>query len=157
MNAPRKCKSNSRGFSLIEVILALGLLAGVLIAMSWLFVMGAHHAKSGRTASEALAVARTILEETQGWGFHQTHLAYGLDGSAATYTVDTRLNSYASKWQPVLNQKLFDSYALIELESLSPTGTPPPLASTDAIGVTVTVHWIEKERARNIRVRTVRM
>lgn len=157
MNGRRKCASDSSGFSLIEVTLALGLLAGVLISMAWLFVMGTHHAKSGRTASEALAVARTILEETQGWGFHQTHLAYGLDGSAATYTVDTRTNSYAAKWQSVLDEKLVDSYASIELESLSSAVTPPAMASTDAIGVTVTVHWLEGERARSIQVRTVRM
>jgi type II secretory pathway component PulJ len=45
------------GFSLVEVVIALGLLAGVLITISGLFVMGAKQVKSGRASSEALAVA----------------------------------------------------------------------------------------------------
>jgi prepilin-type N-terminal cleavage/methylation domain-containing protein len=149
--------SGERGFSLIEVLLALGLLAAVLISTTWLLVIGSYQAKSGRTASEALSVAGTILEEMQGWGFRQTYLAYGLDGTATSYTIDTRSNSYASKWQSTLNSKLHNSYAIVELESLDSSGTPPPLAGTQTIGVTVRVFWVEGDRSRNIRVRTVRM
>jgi len=158
MSARRnRTTGGERGFSLIEVVLSLGLLAGVLISMTWLFVLGSHHAKSGRTASEALSVARTIIEETQGWGYNQTYLNYGLNGSAASYSVDSRTNSYAAKWQTLLNEKLLNSYALIELESLVPTGTPPALDSADAIGVTVTVVWFENKRERRVDLRMVRM
>lgn len=61
-------RSDERGFSLLEVILALGMLAAVLVSTTGLLVMGSYQTKSGRTASEALSVARTILEEMQGWG-----------------------------------------------------------------------------------------
>lgn len=148
---------DERGFSLIEVLLALGLLAAVLISTTWLLVIGSYQVKSGRTASEALSVAGTILEEMQGWGFQQTYLAYGLNGSATSYTIDTRTNSYASKWQSALDAKLRNSYAIVELESMSSSGTPPPLASTQTIGITVRIFWEEGERPRDIRVRTVRM
>ena len=148
-------RHEENGFSLIEVILALGLLAAVLVTMAGLLVLGAREAKSGRTASEALSVAQTILEETQGWGFRQTYSGFGFDGTATSYTVDTRTNSYASKWQAALDSKLFNSYAVIDLESLGP-GTPP-MASTQVIRVIVTVHWEEEKRPRRIRLGAVRM
>jgi type II secretory pathway pseudopilin PulG len=145
------------GFSLVEVIIALALLAGVLISMIGLFVLGGQQVKSGRTASEALAVAQSILEEMQGWGFHQTHLGYGLDGSATSYTIDTLNNSTASQWQPLLDSKLLNSYATIEIISVGPTNPAPSLATTRSIRLIVTVHWEEGIRARSIQLGAVRM
>ncbi len=145
------------GFSLIEVILAMALLAAVLISIASLFVFGEQQVKSGRTASEALAVARTILEEMEDWGFHQTYLQFGYDGSAATYTVDTRTNSYAAKWQSVLDAKLRDARALIDIDSLAPGGGTPNLSATRAIRMTVTVSWVEGQRARSIELCGVKL
>jgi type II secretory pathway pseudopilin PulG len=147
-----------RGFSLVEVLLSLGMLAGVLLPAVWLFDLAARDAKSGRTASEALAVARSVLEEMQSWGFHQTHWEYGLDGTATSYAVDTRTNTYAAKWQATLDAKLYGAHAIIALDSLPPTsGTLPPLNSTRAIRITVSVFWQEGERHRSIQLSTTRL
>ncbi len=148
---------DQRGFSLIDVTLALGLMGVILISIAGMFALGGRSVKSGRTASEALAVARTIVEELEGWGFHQTYRQFGLDGSATSYTVDTRVNAYASKWQPELEDKLALSYALITIESLGPNNPPPTLDSTLAIRVNVTVHWQERSRPRTAQLETVRM
>ena len=43
------------GFSLVEVVIAMALLAGVLIAISGLFIIGGAQVKSGRKSTEALA------------------------------------------------------------------------------------------------------
>jgi type II secretory pathway pseudopilin PulG len=146
-----------RGFSLVEVVIALGLLAGVLISISGLFVIGGNQVKSGRTSSEAIAVGRTILEEMNKWGFRQTYGMFGYDGAAASYSLDTRTNSYATKWQPLLTPKLVNSYATVQLQSLGPGGTPPNLDATRAIRVLVTVNWDEGARHRTVQVGTVRM
>ncbi len=146
-----------RGFSLVEVVVALGLLAGVLISISGLFVLGGGEVKSGRTSSEALAVGRRILEEMDGWGFRQTYLAYGNDGSTTTFTADTRTNTFAQKWQPVLDASLLNAHAEVQVTSLVSSGTPPVLASTRAIRVLVTVFWDEGTRHRSVQVGTVRM
>lgn len=147
-----------RGFSLIEVVVALGLLAGVLISISGLFVFGGRQVKSGRTSSEALSVARDILEEINGWGFRQTYSLFGYDGTAPVYTADTRTNSFAKgKWQAVLDQKLLDAYATIEIRSLSGSGSPPNLNVTRAIRVLVTVNWREGARPRSLQAGTVRL
>jgi type II secretory pathway pseudopilin PulG len=148
---------DERGFSLIEVVVALGLLAGVLISIAGLFVLGGKQVKSGRTATEALSVARGILEEMDGWGFRQTYELYGFDGSTAAVTADTRTNAYALRWQPILNDKLVNSYALIQVQSLVQTGAPPPLSTTRTMRVLVTVHWDEGARHRTSQLGTVRM
>ena len=145
------------GFSLIEVIVAMTLLAGVLISIASLFVFGERQVESGRTASEALAVARTILEEMDHWGFRQTYLQFGFNGSASTYTVDTRTNSYAARWQSVLDAKLGDARALIDIDSAGPGGSTPAMSATRAIRLTVTVIWSEGPRDRRIELCAVKL
>jgi len=150
-------KAAQGGYSLIEVILSLGLLAGVILPSAWLLDLAARQAKSGRTASEALAVARSIQEEMEGWGFHQIHLQYGLDGTANAYAVDTRTNSFASRWQTTLEEKLHRPHAIVQLESVGPGGTTPTMDGTRAIRITVTVHWRERSRHRSIALCATRI
>lgn len=151
-------RAGERGFSLIEVVVALGLLAGVLISISGLFILGGKQVKSGRTSSEALAVGRTIVEEMNRWGFKQTYGAFGsgFDGAATSYSIDSRTNSFAQKWQALLDTKLLNGYATIDIQSLGPS-TPPNLNATRAIRVLVTVRWDEGTRHRQVQVGTVRM
>lgn len=149
-------RRSEKGFSLVEVVVALGLLAGVLIAISGLFILGGRQVKSGRTSTEALAVGRRIVEEMDGWGFGQTYQLFGWDGSATSYSADTRTNSYASKWQPILNAGLLNGYATIQVSSLANSGTPV-LSATRAMRVLVTVHWDEGIRHRSVQLGTVRM
>ena len=146
-----------RGISLVEVIFSLGLLAGVLVSTASMLVLGNRQIDSGRKASVALSISQSVLEEMQGWGFRQTYAVYGYDGTATSYTVDTRSNSYAAKWQSTLSSKLFRGYATIALDSLGPTLPVPALDSTRAIRVIVTVHWEEGSRLRSVRLGTVRM
>jgi type II secretory pathway pseudopilin PulG len=155
--APRR---GERGLSLIEVILALGLMAAVLISIAGMFVISERQVASGKTATEALAVARTILEEIHGWGFRQTYGNFGLDGAAQSYTVLSSTNAEAARWQTLLDESLErGSEATILIESLAPTGvTVPNLDVTRAIRVTVTVGWTEAQgRDREVSVSTVRM
>ena len=147
------------GFSLIEVVIALGLLAGVLITIYGLFIIGDRQVKSGRTSSEALSVARTILEEMNRWGFRQTYQTFDstYDGTVQSYSIDSRTNAFAAKWQATLDEKLVNSRATIEIQSLGPASVPPNLNVTRAMRVLVTVFWDEGQRHRSVRVGTVRM
>jgi len=150
---------NQKGLSLVEVVLALGLLATVLISVAGLFVLSDRQLKSGRASTEALSVGRAIMEEMDGWGFHQTYQLFGYDGNATSYSVDSRTNTYASKWQATLNQSLGQStsHAIIDIQSLGPTGVAVPnLDATHAIRVIVTVHWTEGLRQRQNQLAAVR-
>ena len=150
------CKQRQEGSSLVEIILSLGLLAGVLVATASLLVAGRHHAEGGRTASEALSVAQTVLEDMHGWGLHQTYTRFGKDGAATSYTIDTRTDSYSANWQSLLAEKLENGYATIEISSLGPS-TAPALDATRAIRVIVNVHWDEGNRTRLVRLGTTRL
>jgi type II secretory pathway pseudopilin PulG len=150
------------GFSLVELVLALGLLAGVMLAIAGMFSIGGKQVKSGRTSSEALAVGRQILEEMNGWAYRQTYENFGLDGAAASYSIDTRTstNTFAQKWHATLRSKLgTTAYATIALASVSGVGSPPVMNAATAKNyrVTVTVHWSEITRPRTVTVATVRM
>ena len=159
----RSC--DERGFSLVEVVIALGLLAGVLITISGLFVVGAKQVKSGRTSSEALAVAKEIHEDMYGWGYSQLWGMFGYDGQAATYTVDTRASTACEDWQKTLATKLGPSaYATIEIDSVADAGgTTTNFADASGnilaknVRVGVTVSWTEVPgRARSVTVGTTR-
>ena len=155
-------KRSQGGFSLVELVIAIGLLAGVMLAIAGMFSFAGKQVKSGRTSSEALAVGRQILEEMNGWAYRQTYENFGLDGAAATYSIDTRTstNAFAQKWHAILQSKLGQSaYATIALASVVGSGSPPVMNSGTAKNyrVTVTVHWTEITRPRTVTVATVRM
>jgi Tfp pilus assembly protein PilV len=154
-----------RGFSLVEVILALGLLAGVMIAIAGLFAVGAKSVKSGRTSSEALAAAREIQEEMLAWGYSRLWRSFGYDGQAASYTVDSRTNATCDSWQSTLQRKLGPSaFATIVISSVEDASGATHNFS-DASGnilaknvrVGVTVSWTEVPgRPRTVTVGTTR-
>jgi hypothetical protein len=156
---------DERGFNLVEVVIALGLLAGVLIAISGLFVVGAKQVKSGRTSSEALALGKEIQEDTLDWGYSQLWGNFGYDGQATAYTVDTRSNGACAAWQSTLATKLGPSaYAIIELLSVAnAAGTTSNFADASGnilaktVRLSVTVHWTEAPgRERSVELGTTR-
>ena len=139
---------------MVEVIVAFGLLAGLLISIAGLFVLGTRQVHSGRESTEALAMATSVVEETGGWGFHQVYDLFGISPERTSALVDTRTNPRASLWQPGIETRLSAGYALIRIESLGQG--PPTFADTRAIRLTVEVHWQEGLRARSLRLATVR-
>ena len=132
--APRQAAA---GFSLVEVVVALGLLAGVLISISGLFVLANRQLDGGRNHSIALSVARDVLEEMDGWGFRQIYSTFGFDGTAARATPWTRgPTRYAARvagrrW----NAELSESHAEIVIESAVDSGPGPSLRDARAIRV----------------------
>ena len=149
----------SAGFSLVEVIVAMGLLAGVLISIAGLMVVGNRQVKSGRHSSEALVVARMIFEDMNGWGFHQTYSLLGDDGSNDTLVVDTSVSTedLTQTWQQALDGMLQQARAEIRLESIVEEGSPPILSAASAIRIQVTIFWSEGPRDRKLQLSTVRM
>jgi type IV pilus assembly protein PilV len=158
-------RGDERGFSLIEVLVALGLMAGVLIAIAGLFIMGGRSVKSGRTSSEAMAVGRQIIEEMNAWGFSQLWQNFGLTGTANTYTVDTStcVTLDCVGWQNSLVAKLGSTaHATVTLDNVVQAGQPL-VDFVDGAGnvqarnvrVTVNVLWTQVPgRSRQVSVVT---
>jgi type II secretory pathway pseudopilin PulG len=154
---PREATRRAGGFSLVEAVVALGLLAGVLIAISGLFTLANQQLDGGRNHTVALAAAKDIVEEMNGWGFRQVWTAYGFDGSAASYTVDSRTNAFAAPWQAALENRLSHCHAEIVVESVTDTGPGPALRDAAAVRLRVTVFWSEGPRGRSVSLATVRI
>jgi len=146
------------GFSLVEVIVALALLGGVLISLSGLFVIGTQQVDGGRDHSMALAVARDILEETNGWGYRWLYDGFGVTATQNLALIDTRSPGYAAQWQSILDEQLRDAHAEIELRSITDGGgAPPAFEHATAIRIQVTVFWSQGPRTRSLSLTAVRM
>ena len=148
-------RKGEQGSSLFEVTLALGLMGAVLGSIAGLFVIGAGGIKSGRNASEALAVARSMVEDMQGWGPQQVYLQYGCDGGLSSCVANSTVDSELAEWQALLAEKLPDAHATVAVASLEPGS--PPLDESVQVRVMVTIYWNEGSRARKVRLGTVRM
>jgi hypothetical protein len=92
-----------------------------------------------------------------GWSFDALCDTFGLSGSAAEYTIDTRTDAYGAKWQATLDAELVQAYALVRLQSVSDGGPPGAIDDAEGVRVSVTVHWSEGLRARSLELATVRM
>jgi Tfp pilus assembly protein PilV len=160
-------RRDERGFSLVEIVIALGLLAGVLIAIAGLFVLGGRSVKSGRTSSEALAAGKAIVEEMNQWGFSQLWSNFGYDGTAKTYTTDTKtcVTADCTGWQNGLVAKLGSSaHATIKIDSVAQAALAVPDFADGAgttlaknVRVTVQVSWTQVPgRNRQVAVVTTR-
>jgi Tfp pilus assembly protein PilV len=160
-------RRDERGFSLIEVVIALGLLAGVLIAIAGLFILGGRSVKSGRTSSEALAAGREILEEMNAWGFTQLWSNFGYAGTAKTYTVDTKtcVTADCTEWNTALVAKLGPTaHATVKIDSVAQGALAVPdfvdgggAVKARNVRLTVNVLWTQVPgRNRQVSVVTTR-
>ena len=160
-------RSDEKGFSLVEVVIALGLMAGTLIAIAGLFILGGRSVKSGRTSSEALAAGKEIVEEMSAWGFTQTWSNFGFAGTAKTYTVDTKtcVTTDCTGWQNQLVAKLGTSaHATIKIDSVAQGALTVPdfvdgagAVTARNVRLTVNVLWTQVPgRSRQTAVVTTR-
>ena len=145
------------GFSLIEVTLALGLLATVLISIASLFIIGGKQVHQGKSVTSATALGQTIMERIDQLPYIAT---YGYFGGADTSTVvavnTTTTGNNANQWQSEIQSRLgptaFGTIIVTPLGSASPLN----MGSASALRVRVTVTWTELGRARSVALQTIR-
>jgi prepilin-type N-terminal cleavage/methylation domain-containing protein len=148
--------NGERGSSLIEVTLAMGLLAGVLGSIASLFVVGAGEVRSGRSASEALAVARTVIEDIEARDARHYIDALGLSGAEAVVTAEAGScpSPAIDSWCALLD-KLPEAELTLRFAALEPDS--PDLAESSQIRIGVVVAWREGSRPRTIVLSTLRL
>ena len=59
----KRYQSRIKGYNLIEVIIAVGLLAWVLLAIAGLFAMGQRNVHSGNLQTKSAALGQEIIED----------------------------------------------------------------------------------------------
>src|SRR5262245_26465257 len=75
------------GFSLIEVVIAIGVLAGVLLSIASMFILGGRQVKTGKTLTEATALAQGLMEQYDKESFNSLYLNLGAAATDTTRTV----------------------------------------------------------------------
>ena len=141
MGTPARGIHLDRGTSLIEAIVALGLLAGVLLSACGLFQSAARQVRAGANVSLALATARSVLEELELVSFR---------GVLALLACDATLGSCegaatapaVSLWNVRARQALHDGLVQVEVEAVG----APALAQAPGLRIRVRISWSEGAR-----------
>ncbi|HEU5179345.1 MAG TPA: hypothetical protein VFW45_01015 [Candidatus Polarisedimenticolia bacterium] len=152
--APRKRES---GFSLIEVTLALGLLATVLISIATLFILGGKQVHQGKSTTSATALTHTIMERIDQLPYTDIYTYFGGTAATTSMTVNTTTTgNNANQWQSEITSRLgpgaFGTILVTPLGSASPLN----MGSGSALQVRVSIVWRELGRFRTVQLQTIR-
>jgi type II secretory pathway pseudopilin PulG len=143
------------GFSLIEVILAIGMLSTVMISISSMFILGGRQMQSGKTMTQATVIAQDIMEMFEEQSYVLLYTGLGASDTDTTATaVSTTGGSVVEPWQAEIDEKFNLGSASVTALPMGP-GTPD-FGTAIGVRITVTVSWTEASRSRNVIISTVR-
>ena len=141
------------GFSLIEVVVAIGVLAGVLLSICSMFIMGGRQLKTGKTMTEATTIAHDIMETFDKLSFASMYTTFGAAATDTTKSVSsTGASNPITPWQTEISRKLEGGSATARLDQVGGTNFGNALG----IKMTVTVSWNELGRAQSVTLSTIR-
>jgi len=103
-------RAGDDGFSLVEVLIAAGITAAILISISGMFVYGAQKVKAGRYLSAGTTVSQSILEEMRGLS---AVTIYGVLDGQPVDKVKTWNSDQANPVYSGINQDFADKYGEI--------------------------------------------
>ncbi len=155
-------KVDEAGMSLVEVLIALGVMAGVLISVASLFVLGGQRVKGGQEMTQATAIASDILEELNDLGFRQVPAIFPdccTDGTCDTETgctVSSLTDTFAAGWQPSMDDEMYQARAEITITPVGGPTTPSTYASCEGIRLHVEILWSEGTTTRSVEMENVR-
>ena len=154
-----------RGYSLVEVLIASALLAGVLLSISSMFILGSQSVRSGRDLTLATTLANSAMEESLALPFE---LVWGITGATSTqptmtWDTDQPTPAYVGAPQDVLlwssivdawreeAQGLQDGRLTIRVDGIERLPTElqaglAPYVDSIYLRITITVAWTEMGR-----------
>lgn len=146
-----------RGFSLIEVTLALGLLAAVLVSIASLFILGGKQVHDGKTTTSATSLSHTIMERIDQLPYIEVYNYFGGTPSSTSLSVSTNtVGNNANQWQAEITSRLGPGAS--GTIAVTPLGSASPLnmGNAQALQVKVTVNYKELGRPKNVALQTIR-
>ena len=148
-------RRSERGFNLIEVTIAIGVLAGVMLSIASMFILGGRQVKTGKTITEATVLAQDLMEQFDKESFTSLWTNLGAAWTDSTRTVlSTTTGSPIQGWQAEIIRKLQNGAASVTLDAMGP-GTPN-FGNATGIKVSVILSWNELGRPQSVRLSTVR-
>jgi type II secretory pathway pseudopilin PulG len=158
MNSPKRAE---QGYSLVEVLISMGLLAGVMVAVCSMFVLGGTYVKAGRQLTTATTLAQDVMEDINKQSYTGLYLLMqgaSPDPNAQSVVSDTRTSGSVADglWGNSIRSKLHKGYAVVTLVPVGGSSTPPTFTSGEAIRVDVRMGWTELRRDRTVKVQSIR-
>ncbi len=143
------------GFSLVEVILAIGILAGALVSIGSMFMLGGRLVAASRSLTRATALAGDLLSEIDSASYSGLYRQMGASATDTTRTVSTQVSgSPIASWGAVIGSRLNGGSAVAAIHALG-SGTPN-FETADGIRLTVEVTWSDLGRTRRVVLSTSR-
>ena len=160
MNAIKQ-RTSEKGYSLIEILVSLGLMAGVMVAICSMFVLGGTYVKSGRQLTQATSLAQDIMEDINKQSYTGLYLLLqggSPDPNAQSVTSDTRVSGSVANtaWGSDIRTRLHQGFAVVTMVPVGGTVTPPTFSTGEAIRISVQLGWKELRRDRSVKVEGVR-
>ena len=163
-----------RGYSLIETLIAMAILATVLMSVLTLFVWGRKNVYSGRQMTRAVSVGTRVMEDLSALTRENVEDGFNLGATAlgsVTIGSDTYADSvvrhstdaandtfgYLGRWNALMAQQNFSrGLVSVVVTPIDPTGTAT-IAGAPIYKIRVYVQWNEEARRRSIILDTTKV
>ncbi len=159
MRIPRR--PAEAGMTLVEVVLALGLMASVLISVASLFILGGQRVKGSRNMTQGMAIASNVMEDLYDYGINIMPTTFpdccpGGCAAATGCTVASNSDTFLqSRWLPTIDKELGQGRLEITLVPVGGGVTPPTFSSCEGMRLRVEVFWSEGVSERSVYEETV--
>ncbi len=157
--SPRDTRREA-GYSLVEVLVSLGLMTGVMVAVCSMFVMGGTYVKSGKQLTQATVLAQGMMEDINKQSYRGLYenLQTTIDATATSVVSDTRVGGDKADglWGAEIRSTLHKGYAVVTATPFGGTATPPTFASGEGVRVEIELGWTELRRDRRVKFVHVR-
>ncbi|MGH9866852.1 MAG: type IV pilus modification PilV family protein [Candidatus Polarisedimenticolia bacterium] len=149
-----EARKRAAGFSLVEVLVSMGLLSGILAAIAAMFVLAGACIRSGRHLTVATTLAQNVMDDL---GPRPGEFG-NPDPDAVFASSDTRSAGSAADllWGLDVRSGLHEGFAVVSTTPLGGPLAPATFASAEGLRVRVTVGWAEMRRARSVTFEEVR-
>jgi len=99
-NQPKCGRRGEAGYNLVEVMIAMGLLATVLVSIVALFVMGRRNVYSGKEMTAAVSMSTRVAEDLSGMTVEEVYNAFGIDSTSTTALTGSGFNVTVNNTAP---------------------------------------------------------
>jgi ABC-type lipoprotein release transport system permease subunit len=142
------------GFSFIEILVAIGVLAGVLVSIATMFILGGRQVKTGKTITQATTFAHALMETYDTQSFVSLYTGLGAAATDTSRTVYSNVTgSPIASWHAEIAKKLENGVARVDLLPIGP-GTPN-FGTAVALRLTVRITWSELGRPQTVTLSPV--
>lgn len=147
--------------TLVEILIALGLMASVLISVASLFILGGQRVKGSRNMTQGMAIASDVMEDLYNFGMNVMPTTFndccpGGCPASTGCTVSSASDGFLQdRWLPAIEEKLGQGRLEITLIPLGGSVTPPTFSSAEGLRLRVEVFWSEGVSERSVYEETV--